>query len=193
MTGGHESRAASNARLSNFIHRIEVLSPSERTCLMYFKNLYVRHGVLVYPALATVAKEIRVSVRTVRRHMRLLCKLGALTVHKQGGEKGDSRMPTVYTFNEVRVLELAYLKRTEPRTQTPDTTPDNLSAYTGNPGHDPGQPRTICPPNLNDGTDLSLRPEKDPASQQEVFLNHTQVSWPKLPSGTLHKMPETKQ
>lgn len=102
-----ESAQTTSYRLSKFIDRIVILSASERACLVYFKNLYIKHGGrMLYPSVATIAKHLGVSQNTARRHVHRLRALGVLSEHRGGG----GSTPTMYQFDELKTLELAYIK-----------------------------------------------------------------------------------
>lgn len=104
-----------SARLNRISNGMHFLSPSERRCLQYLKDLWIRYGDQpIYPSVAKVAKRIGVSECTARRHMHLLRELGILVEVAPGG----GARSTAYQFSESQVLKLASKLSTDP-SQTP--------------------------------------------------------------------------
>jgi hypothetical protein len=94
-----------SAHLGALIDGITSLSPAQRECLRYFKNLYVRHGgAPLFPSVQAVAAAIQVSVNSARRHIQRLRELEILIpLAREHGGLG----PTVYEFRAHRLQELA--------------------------------------------------------------------------------------
>lgn len=103
-----------SAHLGALIDGIASLSPAQRECLRFFKNLYVRHGgAPLFPAIGTIAQALGVSERTVQRHVRWMQGHGILVpLAREHGGLG----PTVYEF---RVAALASLAPPTPAKMSP--------------------------------------------------------------------------